>query len=58
VKTAKKITFHRAPYKSTTFENKQDRRCDFSVTFWRLRITIVAIEMQQYLLFLLLLEYI
>jgi len=56
MKTAKKITFQLAPYKSTTFESKQDRRCDFSVTLWRLRITIVAIEMQQYLLFLLLLE--
>ena len=28
MKTTKKITFQLAPYKSTPFESKQDRRCD------------------------------
>jgi hypothetical protein len=33
-----------------TFNMEQDRQCTYNVTFWRVRVTVVAAETQQCLL--------
>jgi hypothetical protein len=43
-------------YETANYGNQkqEDRLCTYNVTLWRLRLTIVVIETQQYVSFLLL----
>jgi hypothetical protein len=38
----------------SAYQNEQDRQCKYNVTLWRICVTTVAMEMQQWILFVLL----